>query len=61
MRAGIFLIGLIIFIVGLVYLAPIVGFTLPFMLPSFGINNLYLGGGLALFGILLLIAGIKMI
>ncbi len=61
MRAGIFLLGLIIFVIGLIYLAPMVGFALPISLPNFGINNLYLGGGLALFGIILLIAGAKMI
>ncbi len=61
MNGGVFFIGLIILIVGLLYLLPIFGMNLiPIALPSFGIDPMMLGGGLALLGFILLIAGAKM-
>ena len=56
-----FLLGLILLGVGVLYILPIFGMNLiPFELPSFGIDPLYLGGGLAGIGFILLIAGAKM-
>ena len=61
MQAGVLLLGLIILINGVVYLLPIMGMNIiPFSLPTFGIDPMMLGGGLAGLGFILLIAGIKM-
>ena len=60
MNAGVFLFGLIILIVGIVYLLPILGMNLiPISLPTFGIDPMMLGGGLAGLGFILLIIGAK--
>ena len=61
MNAAVFFIGLIILVVGVLYLLPIMGMNLiPFVLPSFGIDPLMLGGGLAVLGFIILAIGIHM-
>ena len=61
MNFGVFLLGLILLGVGIIYLAPRFGMNLiPITLPNFGIEPLYIGGGLAGIGFILLIAGAKM-
>ena len=60
MNAAVFFIGLILLVVGLIYLLPIFGMNfIPISLPTFGIDPMMLGGGLAGIGFILLIAGIK--
>ena len=61
MNVGVFFIGLIILIVGIIYLLPVLGmYLIPISLPSFGIDPMMLGGGLTGLGLILLIAGVKM-
>ncbi len=60
-NATVILIGLLLMIVGALYLLPMFGIELlPITLPTFGIETLYLGGGLLGLGLILLIIGIKM-
>ena len=60
MQAGVFLFGLIILIVGIIYLLPIMGMNIiPFSLPTFGIDPMMLGGGLAILGFIIMIIGAK--
>ncbi len=62
MNGIIFIIGLLLLAIGALYLLPIFGMNLiPFALPTFGQNPMFLGGGIAGFGFILLIAGIKMV
>jgi len=60
MKFGIFLFGLILLVIGALYLLPIFGISI-IELPNFGIEPLYIGSGLAGLGIILMIAGIKII
>ena len=63
-NAKVLIIGLIILAVGILFMAPVVGIALPFVLPAVGPEVMGLSGvgiGLLVFGIILMIAGTKMI